>query len=351
MADIQLRFNRDLLVLSSPVRSQLQRIGVNTDRDGDMTLLLEPEVYEEIYALECAAGAQCLVADTASLTPARLAHSRLEDAGAQLARTALQVVRMQNPQHVLVELGPCGLPLDVSSKASLNEVRDQYSRSALFFEAEEEQFDAYFLNGFSSCAELRCALMGLRKMTDKPVFASVDLIDVYGEEGEAVTTATGDGIECAARLAERPAETLCEAIAVMAEYGAQVVGFRTTAAPGVMRELAQQVRAAVSLLPILVQMDVRRIDLEQKAATPENPYFEPDVMVEAADVLAAGGVQFMRAVGAATPSYTGALVAATIGDTVNRPELMPEETIVRTADPAALADMLRARVNKAIGNN
>ena len=38
------------------------------------------------------------------------------------------------PQHVLAEVGPCGLPLDGSSAASLNENRSQYARAARAFE-------------------------------------------------------------------------------------------------------------------------------------------------------------------------------------------------------------------------
>lgn len=335
MADIQLRFNRDLLVLSSPMRAQLERLGMDADQTGEMTLLIEPEVYEELYALECAAGAQCLVADTAGLTPARLAHARMDGAGERLAKTALEIVQAQNPQHILAELGPCGLPLDPSSKASLNETRDQYVRAAGFFADEEDGFDAYFLNSFESTAELKCALMGMRKVTDKPIFASVSMTDGPG------------GMS----LAGRPSETLHDAVSVMAEYGAQVVGFSVAADLAVACALVREAQSAVAMLPILVQLDVRAVDPAQEQPTAENPYFEPDTMVDAADALKEAGVQFLRAVGNATPSYTGALVAATLGDSVNRPDIVAETAVVSSADPAALADMLRAKVNDAIGNN
>ena len=54
-------------------------------------------------------------------------------------------------------------------------------------------------------------------------------------------------------------------------------------------------------------------DSRQQGPTPENPYYSPDMMVPAADALRAAGAQFLRAVGNATPAYTGALAATTLG--------------------------------------
>lgn len=339
MADIQLRFNHDILILSSPIREQLKRLGQD-ETAHDMSLLIEPEIYEELYALDAACGAQCLVTDTASLTPARLAHSRLEAAGEELAHAAIAVVAQQNPQHILVELGPCGLPLDPSSKASLNEARDQFTRAARFFSNEENLFDAYFLNDFDSCTELKCALMGLRKITDKPVFASVKLSDC----------ALDYAGERAFMLAGRPTESLLDAVQIMAEYGAQVVGFSTPASPEVAAHLVAKIRTCTSTLPILAQLVVHEVSPDQEIPTATNPYFEADTMVDAADALTDAGAQFLRAVGVATPSYMGALVAATIGDVVKMHEPTLERASCTHEDPEALAEILRKRVTDALRN-
>lgn len=331
MADIQLRFHNDMLVLSTPIAPQLERIGIDSARDNELTLLLEPEVMSEAYALESAAGAQCVVADTAFMTPARLAQSNMKGSADKLAESAIGIASEKNPQHILVEIGPCGLPLDASSKDSLNENRDQYARAAKHFSALEPLFDAFFLNGFESCADLKCALMGLRKVTDKPVFASVDLA------GEAST------------LGGKGRETFAQAVQVMAEYGAQVVGFQVAAAPDVAASLVEEA-ACASFLPVLAQLQVAKVDPEQNAPTDTNPYYEPDAMIDAADRLKAAGVQFLRATGNATPSYTGALVAATIGDSVVRTKPLEGSTQASFEDPDKLADILRSRVNEALGN-
>lgn len=293
MPDIALRFHKDMLVLSSPASSALDRLGVDITRDLELTTLLEPDTLEDIYKLEAMAGAQCFVANTASFTPARLAHSGFEDRAADLAKISLSVLRQFKPQHVLVEIGPCGLPLDPSSKASLVENRDQYSRAARLFEGME--FDALFLNGFKSCDDLMCALIGVRKVSDALVFASVDI----DEEGKL------DGGR----------KTLADAVAIMAEYGACTVGFATPAGQDVACAVTREVAGACDL-PILVQLEVRKRDARQQGPTPENPYYCADTMMPAADALHAAGAQFLRAVGDATPAYSGALMATVLGTDV-----------------------------------
>lgn len=290
MPDIALRFHKDMLVLSAPVLPALERLGVDVDRDAELTLLLEPDTFEEFYKMEAIAGAQCIVAGTGALTPARLTQARMEDRGAELVRLALCAVSAARPQHVLVEIGPCGLPLDASSKASLVENRDQYARAGRLLEGAE--FDAFFLEGFEDAVDLKCALMGLRKVSDKPIVVSVNV--------------EADGALCSDR------GTLEDALAVAGEFGASVAGFSTSAGQDEAVELTRRA-AATTNLPVLVELQVGVRDSRQQGPTPENPYYSPDMMVPAADALRAAGAQFLRAVGNATPAYTGALAATTLG--------------------------------------
>lgn len=313
MADIQLRFLKDMLVLGEPVWTELARLGLNVQRDGELTLLLEPEVFEEVYKLDTLVGAQCLVTPTANLTPMRLIHVGLEQRADELAKAALQVVRAQNPQHVLVELGPCGLPLDPSSRASLTENSDQYKRAARLFDSED--FDAFFLNGFTRAVDLKCALIGLRKVTDAPILASVN-VDAAG------LLPSGD--------------TLCDAVGVMAEYGAQVLGFCTAAPLDATVQLAQGIREEYAL-PTLVQLDI------------QGTQTDPETMVDAADALRAAGVQFLRATGDATPAYTGALVAATDDlDVVLPPSAQAVQAPAAAEDMKSVAARLRAKIDRAL---
>lgn len=297
MPDIAMRFDKDMLVLSAPLRATLARQGVDVDRDMEYFALVEPEAIRDAMRMEKVAGAQCLVAATEGLTPARLAHNRMQDRGAELAAVSLDALRPLKPQHILAELGPCGLPLDGSSAASLNENRSQYAQAARFFAGQE--LDALFLNGFARADDLKCALMGVRQVTEAPVFASV--------------TVDGEGVLADGRT------SLEEALSVMDEYEASVAGFECGAplerAAAVARRAAQ-----ATGLPLLAQLHVARRDPKQGGPTEGNPYYCPDAMVSAAVELRAAGVQFLRATGDATPAYSGALAAATMGFDAVLPE-------------------------------
>ncbi len=286
MSDIALRFHKDVLVLSAPPVVALERLGVDTAADLEFTLLFEPDTVEEAYRLEAMGGAQCLVTATAGLTPARLTRVRMEEQGPQLARVALEALAPFKPQHVLVELGPCGLPLDPSAKASLMEHCDQYARAGRMFDGLE--FDGFFLNGFGDCTSLKCALMGLAKVSDAPTFASVDV------DGAGMLP-SGETLEDAVRVAE--------------ELGAAVVGFQTAADADEAAKLCARACAAGTLeLPVMAQM----------AVEPGGAYGNADALADAAAVLCAAGAQFLRASGQATAACTGALVAATLGMDVAR---------------------------------
>lgn len=289
MPDIQLRFHHDMLVLSAPVDRTLQRQGVGDDVELELLDLTEPESVLEALRLELLAGAQCIVTPTPGITAARLAHLRLEDDAEEIARSGLRMVHSLAPQHVIAEIGATSLPIDPSSKDSLMENRNQYSEAVRAF--GEGEIDAFFLNDLESADDVRCALMGARRVTDLPVIASV--------------CADGDGNVAGGASLE-------DAVGVMAEFGADVAGVRTGAGPDRAAALARRMSAACDL-PVLVQLDVEPETGRLPKMEHESPYWHPDAMVQAALQLRAAGAQFLRATGSPTPAYTGALAAAVMG--------------------------------------
>jgi len=290
MPDIELRFNKDTLVLSAPLDSTLLRSGVDLAQDREFFNLIEPEAVRDAYRIEMLSGAQCLVTNTPGITVARLTHLNLEDRALELATAALTIVTSLKPQHVFAEIGPTRLPLDVSSAASLKQNRDQYAQAVSDF--GEEGIDAYFLNKMVNPADMQCALMGIRKQSDKPIIASMLLSD-------SGIIGTGK-------------ESVADTMAMMVECGANVVGIETALPLDEILPLVSQVKEKVHV-PLLVQLVVRENNPHQQRATKENPYYCADTMIEAATQLRGAGVQFLRASGNATAAYTGALVAASAG--------------------------------------
>ena len=289
MPDIELRFHKDMLVISAPIDAALVRLGHDPALDRQLLNLMEPETIEDALRLEKMAGAQCLVANTQDITWARLAHLRMEDDAQRLAHEAVAIAQGLKPQHILAEIAPCGLPLDPSSKSSLNENRAEYANAMRALAAE--QIDAVFLNGFANATDLKCALMGIAQVSALPVFASV--------------IASGTGV-----LPD--ATELIDVVAMAAEYGASVVGFETGEPIDIAVAYVHQIRAACDL-PVLAQLHVAQHNPKQGGPTADNPYYCPDAMEKAAVALYGAGVQFLRATGAATPAYTGALAATVYG--------------------------------------
>ncbi len=297
MPDIKLRFHKDPLVLSAPLDYLLARQGMeDAPSQQEYLALVEPESVLELQRLEHMAGAQCLVTNTRNVTRARLAHQRFENQSAEVARAAVDIVRATRPQHIIAAIGPTGLPIDPESRVSLKQNRDQYAQAARDYGAD---IDAFLLDGMASLVDLKCALTGVRKVSELPVMASVCL----DESG---------------LLVDRR-ETWEEACAVMAEFGADVAGFSTGAGLATVLDLVAKT-IDITPLPILVQLEVGEHDQRDVnpgflpiEPTPDNPYRTPDAIFDAAAALLDHGVQFLRAVGHASPSYTGALAIACEG--------------------------------------
>ena len=85
MADLALRFGKDMLVVSSPIQEALRRAGIESVCDQALALLVEPETIEEAYRMETVAGPQCMVTPVADFTSARLVAVGAEGKGEALA--------------------------------------------------------------------------------------------------------------------------------------------------------------------------------------------------------------------------------------------------------------------------
>lgn len=295
MPDIQMRFNKDVLVLSTPLDYQLASQGFSPS-DREYVVLCEPELIEEAFKLEKSIDVPCFVTPTEGITEARLAHARFEGRSAEMARIAYESAAQFSPQHLIAAIGPTGLPLDPTSAVSLKQSKKQYHDAVLAL--AEYPFDALYFTGFKNLADAQCALMGARAVYDGPLFISL-CPDVEG--------LFHDG------------RTLPEGVALCSEYGADVIGVVSDAPARVLVGFAKEMAAATEK-PLLMDIAVRRKDKRQFEPTDENPYPTADTLVELALRLRAQGVEFLRASGAATPAYTGALLATVGGSDVVVPQ-------------------------------
>ncbi len=292
MPDIALRFNKDMLVLSTPIDYQLKAQGFLDPGDREYVVLCEPELVEETYKLEKVMDTPCFVTATEGITRARLAFSRFEKQAHDMARISYEIGSSFNPQHLIAAIGPTGLPLDPTMTSSVKQSIQQYRQAAS--ELGEYPFDALLFSAFSSSCDAECALKGARDVFYRPIFITL----APSEDGYL-----SDGVE------------LSEGIAVCETAGADVVGISSKAYPELLVSFVRTIKK-VTTKPLMVDVQIGIRDSSQFEPTKENPYPTPDALFVAACALQQEGVQFLRASGSATPSYTGALNAAVLGSDV-----------------------------------
>lgn len=295
MADLALRFNRDMLVLSTSMTQFFANHDFDINSERNYVVLCEPELIDEEYKLESVIGTPCFVAPTEAITAAHLAKDRFEGRGIDVAAAAFAEAAAFKPQHILAAIEPTGLPLDESSQASLKQSREQYQKAVNAIAMNP--YDGIYFCNFTNGYDAQCALMGARAVYDGPVLISLQL----NELGEL---ASGS-------------HSLIDAVALCDEYGADAIGIATPTNLEMMLECVSQMKAATQK-PLLVEIEVAKE--EKKALNPplDNPYYRPETLVDVAFALRSAGVQFLRAGGLALPTYTAVLNATVDGmDVVN----------------------------------
>ena len=104
MADIQLRFNKDVLTLSTTLRSFFAEHDFDIASELDYVVLCEPELLEEEYRLESVIHTPVFVAPTNAITATRLAHERFEGRAVDLAGAAYAQAAAFKPSEPFVIL-------------------------------------------------------------------------------------------------------------------------------------------------------------------------------------------------------------------------------------------------------
>ncbi len=288
MADIQLRFNKDMLVLSTPFTGVLESFGYD-EADRDYAILCESEVVEESFKFEAMANTPVFVLPTETITNARLMHSRFEGRAGLMAENCYEAAVKFKPQHILAAIEPTGLPLDESSKSSMKQSFGQYQ--AAVRELSAYPIDGIMFSGFDNGFDAQCALMGARSVYDGPIFITFRLDD--------------------AGMLQSGSHSLKDAALLAADSGADALGVVSGRDLEALCSIADSLAALER--PLLFEIEVSRVDKRQAFPSSDNPYARTDFLVDAALELRKHGVQFFRAGGSATPAYTGSLVAILAG--------------------------------------
>lgn len=285
MPDIMLRLGREVLVLDGAMGTMLQRAGLPAGECPELLNVTAPDMVGQVLNLYKLAGSDCTITNTFGGSRSKLAEYGYEGRVEEFNRAAVRVAKQYGAPHVLADIGPSGRVLAPLGDATFDELFDVYAEQAAALAAEGP--DALFLETFTDIAEVRCAVLACKSVSELPVIASV----TFGLGGRMDLSGTDP-------------ET---AAVILEAAGADAVGMNCGLGPDQMLPLAARMVKATRL-PVVVQPNAGLPTLDANGSTvfPGTP----EEMGAFAAAAREAGVAAIGSCCGSSPAYTGAIVDA-----------------------------------------
>jgi 5-methyltetrahydrofolate--homocysteine methyltransferase len=282
MPDILSRLGREVLIVDGAMGTMLQRAGMPSGQCPEELNVTNPEMVLEVHHAYITVGAECISTNTFGGSRPKLAEYGLGDRVEELNRAGVRLARAAGAQHILGDVGPCGLVMEPLGTATFDEVFAIFAEQIAALAAESP--DAIAFETFTDLAEIRCALLAARSVTDLPLIASM----TFGVSGRTELSATDP-------------ET---AAVVLEACGATIVGMNCGLGPEQMLPLVARMAAATSL-PLVVQPNAGLPTLVNgRTVFPGTA----DEMGRYAAKFAEMGAALVGSCCGSSPSFTGAIL-------------------------------------------
>lgn len=162
-----MRIGRDVLTIANNMTSELIKTGLDVEQSGATSLLIEPEIFTDQLIMEAKTGAQCVCVNAFDFSELSLKKQFCLEHVDDLVKNTIKSFNHLKIQHPLIKIYESKLPLNPKSKQSLNEHCDSYKFIANLF--NNQPIDGFLLLSFKNEVALKCALTGIRKVSDKPI--------------------------------------------------------------------------------------------------------------------------------------------------------------------------------------
>lgn len=282
MPDIALRFGKDMLTLEGAMGTMLQAQGMPAGECPEFLNVLDPEMVLEVHKYYKAAGANCAISNTFGGTRAKLSEYGLEDRLAELNMAGVKIAAQQQPEHVLADVGPCGLVIQPLGSATFEEVFAQYFEQITALAKAKP--DAILIETMVDIADARAAVLAARYACDLPILVTC----TFNETGRMDLSGT----------------TPAAAAAILEAAGANAVGMNCGLGPAQMYPLLREMAAATTL-PLVIQPNAGLPVLDKNGATVYPG--TPDEMADWAEKYSELGAQLIGSCCGSTPAFTAAI--------------------------------------------
>jgi 5-methyltetrahydrofolate--homocysteine methyltransferase len=285
MPDIALRLADDVLVLDGAMGSLLLAEGIEADAHPMFSNIADADLIRSIHKRYLLAGAQAITTNSFGGSKTRLAAHGLADLADELNRAAVKIARSCGAQHVLADVGPCGLLMAPFGTARFDQVFSEYAEQISSLAAEEP--DAILIETMIDIADARAAVMAARSVCRLPVFVTISC----NEQGVMPLSGTD------------PAT----AAVILQAAGADAIGLNCGVGIEAMLPLVEEM-ATVTDLPLIAQPNLGL----PKTLPNGQPAWDgsADQMAEAAWTLRQLGVSMIGSCCGSTPTHTAAVFAA-----------------------------------------
>jgi len=226
LQDFREFIEHNIVVFDGAMGTRLYEKGVYINRVYDELNLSQPTLIQEVHQEYLAAGAMVLEtnsfgANRFKLTPHGLAD-KLEVINFQAAKLAREVAGEK--AWVAGSIGPLGVRLEPWGKTSVEEAEAAFTEQARGLLAGG--VDIFILETFYDLNEIHQAIIAVRKLTDKPIIASMTI----NEDGNALY---GTSVDVFTPKLEM--------------WGADVIGLNCSVGPKTMFDAMEKMRALTTL--------------------------------------------------------------------------------------------------------